>query len=98
LQWWEQTGSKRRELFRRLDDVESEARDLRNELNWKVEQRSLAMAKRSIQEQSPEAVAENVGLAKSRLTMLKELEQIQALAPLCTDADRNKIVGLVRTI
>ena len=24
LQWWEQTGSKRRELFRRLDDVESE--------------------------------------------------------------------------
>ncbi len=98
LQWWEQTGSKRRELFRRLDDVESEARDLRNELNWKVEQRSLAMAKRSIQKQSPEAAAENVGLAESRLAMLKELEQIQALAPLCTDADRDKIEALVRSI
>jgi hypothetical protein len=98
LQWWERTGSKRRELYRRLDDLEFESRDLRTELNWRVEQRSLAIAKRSIQKQSPEAAEDHVGLAESRLAMLKELEQVQALAPLCIQADRDKVEGLVRSV
>jgi hypothetical protein len=98
LQWWERTGSKRRELYRRLDDVEFESRDLRTELNWKVEQRSLEIAKRSIQKQSPEAAEDHVGLAENRLALLKDLEQVQALAPLCTEADRAKIEGLARSV
>ena len=95
LQWWEQTGSKRRELSS-ISTMSNPKRAISGMslIGRSNSRKMLAMAKRSIQKQSPEAAAENVGLAESRLAMLKELEQIQALAPLCTDADRNKIEAL----